>query len=193
MSLRSFYLPAFILSLLILGNGFIYLSTKENILSYKDNPPFRLDDFTQSYRLSSKSKLLNLLDGDPDTRWIKLQEGLDDRDWEVELKLTHKWNGEEYSPQAIQGIQVVPCSYSRVTLTPILREAINVDKVQRLPDDEILYSKDVQTKASVPILLPLNGRLNMKSTEIYPEGISILLLRGKFHSKDGCIQDIRVY
>lgn len=178
---------------MILGNGFIYLTTKENILSYKDNPPFRLDDFTQSYRLSSKSKLLHLLDGDPDTRWIKLQEGLEDRDWEVELKLTHRWNGEEYIPQVIQGIQIIPCSDSNVTLTPVLREAINVDKVLRLPDDEILYSQDIQTQASVPILLPLDRKLDLKPTQIYPEGIFILLLRGKFHSKDGCIQDIRVY
>jgi hypothetical protein len=72
-----------------------------------------------------------------ETNWKKLSQGLLDRDWEMELSLTHFWNGKVFIPKSLKTLEILPCDSSELVLSLILREAINVDKILRLPEDFI--------------------------------------------------------
>lgn len=176
----KFILPLTIIGLVILSNGMIAWNTKSKIPIYAENPPFRLDDFTGSYKTSSQSKLNHLLDEDPDTKWIKWNEGSQDRDFDIELRLTHKWDGSSFVPIDWKNFQIKSCSHHPARFSILLREAINVDKELRLPDDTVIFTQEYNLDPTKPIEIPLDNLLNTKPTQAYPEGISILTLRGKF-------------
>lgn len=182
-------IPYFLITFIILGNWLILSLTQKKLKEYKTNPPFRLDDFTQSYRISSQSKLLHLIE-EGEGVWFKLQEGLDDKDIELELRLTHFWDGNEFIPRKWNPLTIHPCSPSQGKLSILLREAINVDKELRLPDDTVIYSSGFQffpedVKEKRFLSLDLNSIVSLKKETTYPHGIYILVLRMKFApSKD---------
>ncbi|PJE02665.1 MAG: hypothetical protein CK427_07215 [Leptospira sp.] len=189
--IRRFWLPFIFVLAIALGNIYILTSSQSAILKYSENPPFRLDDFTKSYRISSDSKLSFLLDKDPSSSWQKLAEGLDDKDFELELRLTHRWNGKEFSPKLPESLVISTCSNSKLILSIILREAINIDKELRLPQDSLVFTQETDTQIDGTINIPLDSiRKKLKPTSNYPEGISILTLRGKFLGVDGCLREV---
>ncbi len=178
--------------LILLGNGYIFWTTQNKMKSYPSNPPFRLDDFTKSYKRSSLSQISYTLDQKKGTNWKKLSQGLLDRDWEMELSLTHFWNGKVFIPKSWKTIEILPCDSSELVLSLILREAINVDKILRLPEDFIQNTTTVQTQAGVPIYLDLKFKNELLPTKTYPEGIYIITLRGKHKGLNGCLEEIRI-
>lgn len=186
-----------ILLLVTLGNGLIFWNTRAKIPEYAENPPFRLDDFTKSYRFSSESKLIHLLDGDPSTRWTKLSTGADEKDFDMELRLTHRWDGDRYTPIPREKLEIQTCSAGSAEFSLVLREAINVDKELRLPDDRVVYSETYSFQANQTLDLPLDAKFSLSPTDTYPEGISILVLRAKFPEKSSrdseestCLQSV---
>lgn len=159
---------------------------------YSRNPPFRLDDFTQSYRVSSQSRLDHLLDGDPTTQWRKLRPGQPERDFDLELVLTHRWDGESYAPKDFSKIEILPCSPTKVQFSVLLRESINVDKELRLPEDHLVLSREIMTQPNVAIQIDLGSKLHLEPSKDYPNGISILVLRAQSHEMGVCLQEVKI-
>jgi len=159
---------------------------------YPTNPPFRLDDYTKSYRISSESNLNHLLDTSEKT-WIKLREGKPEADIDLELRLTHFWDGEKFIPHKWGSLEILPCSESYGILSLLLREAINVDKELRLPDDTVLMTEQFLFKANTFYTIPLNSFIHLRESDSYPHGIYILVLRFKFNPSQNppCLQKIR--
>ncbi|MCC5813237.1 MAG: hypothetical protein JJT78_00645 [Leptospira sp.] len=195
MNKSSFYIPSLVVGLIILGNLIIVWNTESKIPLYADNPPFRLDDYTRSFRISSESKLLHLLDEDLSTQWKKLGEGTPSADFDVELSLTHLWDGNLYATKNWDSLDLEFCSEQKTRFEVILREAINVDKELRLPDDEIFYSEVIQAKTGDKVSIDLKKLKDLPNRTDYPEGIYIVVLRGKVlesKSVPACLQSIKV-
>lgn len=191
--LRKFWLPFSFVFVIALGNIYILISSQAKIIKYNSQPPFRLDDFTKSYKVDSNSQLKNLLDKEPTTIWKKLSPGLDDKDFEIELALTHKWDGKEFVPKLPASIQIYTCTMSQLSLSIMLREAINIDKELRLPDDNIEITQEYLTEKNGAILISLEPiRKKLFTSNNYPAGISIVTLRGKYLDETGCLQGIEL-
>jgi hypothetical protein len=190
--IKKYWVAIGFIGIILLGNGYIYWTTQNKMKSYPSNPPFRLDDYTKSYKVSSLSQISNALDKNKDTNWKKLSEGLVDKDWDMELSLTHFWNGKKFIPKSWKTIEILPCDSSDLVLSLILREAINVDKILRLPEDFIQSTKTFQTQPGIPIYVDLQFKDKLLPTEIYPEGIYIITLRAKYKGLNGCVEEIRL-
>ena len=195
MSQSSYYIPSFVVALILLGNLLIVWNTESKIPDYAENPPFRLDDYTRSFRISSESKLLHLLDGDSSTHWKKLGEGNPEADFDVELSLTHLWNGELYATKNWDSLELEFCSEQKTKFEILLREAINVDKELRLPDDEVFTVEVVEAKMGDRLTLDLKKLRELSSVTSYPKGISIVVLRGKVlesHAHPACLKSLKI-
>lgn len=191
--LRKFWIPCAFVLAIAFGNIYILISSQSKIIKYADQPPFRLDDFTKSYKISPESRLSHLLDHDPTTNWLKLSEGLEDKDFEMELTLTHRWDGKEFIPKLPLSIKITNCSNSNLALSVLLREAISVDKELRLPNDTVELSQEYSTRENEKITISLDPiRRKLKPSQDYPQGISIVTLRGKFLNPEGCIQAVEL-
>ncbi len=179
---------------LILFNLYLYFYTEKKISLYSKIPPFRIEDFT----FSKKSKLLDLKDGDPKTVWLKEQESRYQKyDAELEYTLTHEYSNGNYIPKKINTLSVRICEDEttkpeKIQIDLFLREAINIDKALRLPDNFFVQSFDFQFGESLVEKKTFQLGPDLKITKQFPEGIFIytIFLKTFPEQKRICIADV---
>ncbi|WCL48584.1 hypothetical protein [Leptospira sp. GIMC2001] len=184
---RSTSLSILVVAIVLLGNAIIVLSNLNKMEIYPSSPPFRMVDHTKSYQISQESSISNLLDNDSETHWNKLKESPSTIDWEIELSLTHYWNGSEFVPKNWKFIDITSCSDTDLELTILYREAINVDKVLRLPEDFIQKKINIQLLKNQNSRVELDGIKKLERTMNYPDGIYILTILGKHKEDSACL------
>lgn len=172
--------------LLALLNVYIYFDTTKTIEVYKDNPPFFAIDFTNSHKQNPLSSVNNLLDKNPKTFWVKESKTIGDIDFEIELRLSHIYN-QGYQRRDFKRLVVKSCNkkkYSRpkvLILKLFLREAINVDKVLRLPEDRDIAKYRVEFASNL-VKIDISDVLVIQESKGFPENIYIIGVRGKVFS-----------
>lgn len=183
-------LPIFIAIILVLfGNYYLFSGTKKSINQYKENPPFRIEDATGSGGIHL------LLDKDKNTVWRKKQDGKEDFDFFLEMKLSHFWNGTEFSPREFHYLNVYACpgeSLPTFQMRFLLRESINVDKELRMPKDQLAFVYLFQEKNKSKVSIPLSKLPKFQKENNYPKNIYILTPEFKEVSKDGCFAEIEL-
>lgn len=189
-------------------NAYIYFNTEKKIVSYAKSPPFRMEDFTKSNRKNKSSKIKSLTDKDKSTFWIKAQNSFrPDYDLELELTLTHVYAEEKFKKKEFHSITFYSC-LTKENFTPLrspnqmqvdvfLREAINIDKELRLPNDTKVGSFILDFKNSDSQKIDISQLFALEDTNNFPEKISLLTLFIKDnsrHEKNGktCIAEIEV-
>jgi len=130
-----------VLPLLILFlNGYIILHSLRKLEQYDKIPPFNMIDYTRSGKVAPDSPLASLLDNDLATSWEKKSSG-DEFDFELELSLSHVYKDGKYQPKKFGNLYIQKCPGDRLekfTVSIFLREAINIDKELRMPNDTAL-------------------------------------------------------
>jgi hypothetical protein len=185
-------LSIFIVGILVLANLWLYKNSESKIQVYNENPPFIRLDFTHSARLNHKSKITNLFDKQESSCWIKSMEG-SKWDLDLELKLTHILGKNGFVPRDFEFLELKDCSGSEIhwKWEVYLREAINVDKELRLPEDKVVISGDFNGNQVVyKIDLP---KLELHTSEIYAaDKIFILGIRLKADKLGACLSEIQL-
>jgi len=177
---------------IILGNYHLVSSTNQKIETYHNSPPFRIGALFHGKDLS------NLLDSDPNTIWERKEKQEGQADFFLELKLTHFWSGNEFSPFPVKEIVWVSCNGRKLpefTAKLILREAINVDKELRLPIDTVIQTFVSKDKNQNYITKPILNTQPLKKESVYPNGIYIYTLEmslPKLISPNDCFSEIRI-
>ncbi len=189
-------------------NAYIYFNAEKKIQSYAKSPPFRMEDFTKSNRKNKSSMIKYLADKDKSTFWIKEQNSFrPDYDLELELTLTHVYAEEKFKKKEFHSITFYSC-LTKENFTPLrspnqmqvdvfLREAINIDKELRLPNDTKVGSFTLDFKNSDSQKIDISQLFSLEDSNNYPDKISLLTLFIKDdskHEKDGktCIAEIEV-
>jgi hypothetical protein len=189
-------------------NVYIYFTTEKKIISYSNSPPFRMEDFTKSYRKNKISQIKNLTDKDKSTFWIKEQNSFrPDYDLELELTLTHNYAESKFKKKEFHSIILYSC-LTKENFTPLrspnqmevdvfLREAINVDKELRLPKDTKVGTFVLDFENANKKTIDIANLFNLADSTRYPENIFLLTLFIKDKSQyksDGktCIAEIEV-
>jgi hypothetical protein len=186
----------FICLLVVFLNIWIFFSTRDKIQIYKENPPFPAIDFTLSEKLDPKSKLIHLLDNDPNTYWKKKRE-VGGWDIDLELRLTHYRTETIYKSRKFSYLELIPCIDSnwdgKVKAFVFFREAINVDKELRLPVEQEIFSGEFIEEENVRKLF-LADYPNLQNSELYSKGIYIFGTKLKFIGGKGeaCFTRINV-
>ena len=177
----------FALVFVLFGNYFLFSGTNKKIESYKENPPFRIEDATASTGLS------HLLDKNPSTVWRKIRNSQVDFDFFLEMQLSHAWDGNGFQPRKFESLVIESCPGETVPpfrLRFLLRESINVDKELRMPKDQMVFlfqSKEIGKKQ---ISIPLNQLPKFQKENEYPNNIFILTPEFKIETETGCIADV---
>ncbi|HMV78644.1 MAG TPA: hypothetical protein PL048_03565 [Leptospiraceae bacterium] len=177
------------------ANYQIYSNTKKKTEIYRKSPPFLAFDHTRSNSSGASSSLKNIIDRNPFTAWEKQNSRSGDWDLDVELDLTHRWNGEFFQSNRLNEIVIVPCAYDSAPKTlkvfAYIREAINVDKDLRLPVEQELYSDEIELEDR-PYVIDLEDQLKLNDSRVFPEGIYIagIKLASMEKTLQYCISDI---
>lgn len=176
---------------ILIANLYLFFRTEESISEYKLNPPFRIEDATGSGGLS------RLLDRDLDSFWEKKKQSPVGFDFFLEMKLSHFWNGNEFSPREFKSLSLIPCkgqTVPKLKLRFLLRESINVDKELRLPEDSLAFEMVSQSETETEIKIPLTKLPKFKAEKNYPKGIYILTPEFTIleDSKSKCISEIQI-
>ncbi|PJZ83902.1 hypothetical protein [Leptospira harrisiae] len=183
-------LPVFFaISLVLFGNYYLFSGTKKNIRQYNENPPFRIEDTTGSGGIHF------LLDKDKNTVWRKKQNGKEEFDFFLEMKLSHFWDGVEFSPRKFENLNVFACPGETLPTFQIrflLRESINVDKELRMPKDQLTFVYRFEEKNKSKISIPLSKLPQFQNEKNYPKNIYILTPEFKLLSKEGCIAEVEL-
>lgn len=185
-------LPILFCTLVIVSNWLIFSSTTEKINQYKHVPPFPSYDFT-----NSSTRILQLLDGDHTTYWIKDREA-GEWDFDLELRFSHEWKQKNYYPLSFSELVVVPCEgYPPVTLTLELfrREGINVDKELRMPKQEIMETI-LLTKVKEPFIYDVSKHFIDTEVKTEFDGLHMYILgvRGRVNADSGkpCLAEVEL-
>ncbi|TGK78098.1 hypothetical protein EHQ31_07080 [Leptospira montravelensis] len=179
----------FAIAFVLLGNYYLFTGTKKSINQYKENPPFRIEDATGSGGIHL------LLDKDKNTVWRKKQDGKEDFDFFLEMKLSHYWNGTEFSPREFRSLNVYACPGENLPtfqLRFLLRESINVDKELRMPKDQLAFVYLFQEKNKSKVSIPLSKLPKFQKENNYPKNINILTPEFKEVSMDGCFAEVEL-
>lgn len=179
----------FAISLLLFGNYYLFSGTKKKINEYKENPPFRIEDTTGSNGIHF------LLDKDKNTVWRKKQNGKEDFDFFLEMKLSHFWNGSLFLPRQFQNLHVFACpgeSLPAFQMRFLLRESINVDKELRMPKDELTFVYRFEEKNRSKVSISLSQLPKFQKETNYPENIFILTPEFKLNAAEGCISEVEL-
>lgn len=179
----------FAISLVLLGNYYLFSGTKKSINRYKENPPFRIEDTTGSGGIHF------LLDKDTNTVWRKKQQAKEDFDFFLEMKLSHFWDGTRFLPRQFQNLIVFACPGENLPAFQIrflLRESINVDKELRMPKDQLAFVYRFAEKNQSKISISLSKLPKFKKESNYPENIHILTPEFKLDSGEGCISEVEL-
>ncbi len=189
-------------------NAYIYFNTEKKLEAYAKSPPFRMEDFTKSYRKNKLSQIKHLTDKDKSTFWIKEQNSIHpEYDLELELTLSHIYAEEKFKKKEFYTITFYSCltkenysplrSPNQLQVDIFLREAINIDKELRLPKDKKFESYTLDFKNSDFQKVNVSQLFALEDSTHYPDNIFILTLFIKDKSqyaKDGktCIAEIEV-
>ncbi|TGL60689.1 hypothetical protein EHQ64_12775 [Leptospira sarikeiensis] len=181
---------------LVLSNYYLYSTTNSKLESYKSEPPFLRFDFTDSYLSDRSSQAPYLADGNLETKWRKLRPSNREMDFDLELRLSHRLKNGSYVPTNWKEIRVIACSNQTppLSLKVLEREAINVDKESRLPDDTEYLNTILDFSKSNVVSIPLNKAAGIVPQKEYPNGIWIWSVQGTFavSGQGSCIQDIQI-
>ncbi|WP_244288599.1 hypothetical protein [Leptospira dzoumogneensis] len=182
---------------LAFSNYYLYSTTKSKLESYKSEPPFLRFDFTDSYLVDRSSQAPYLADGNLDTEWRKLRPSSMKMDFDLELKLSHRLKSGTYVPTNWKGLNIIACSKNTppLSLKILEREAINVDKESRLPDDTEYSSVVLDFSRSETATVYLKKDAGPVPQKEYPHGIWIWAVQGIFEKigPDSCIKDIQLF
>ncbi|EQA44185.1 hypothetical protein LEP1GSC050_3817 [Leptospira broomii serovar Hurstbridge str. 5399] len=183
-------------SAILLANFYLFSTTEHKIEEYKNEPPFLRFDFTDSYLEDRSSQAFHLVDGKDSTEWKKLRPSSRAMDFDAELRLSHRLRNGIYSPSHWKEIIVRACSKKapKLKFKIFLREAINVDKESRLPDDIIYVSQTLDFSKSEEIRFPLTKKFYPVPAKDYPKGIIIWSVEGTFQGMgpDACLKEIQI-
>lgn len=177
------------------ANYKIFSDTEKKTEIYRKSPPFLAFDFTSSHSSGASSSLKNIIDRNPFTAWEKQSPRIGDWDLDVELDLTHRWNGEFFQSNRLNEIIITPCAYDagpkKLKVFAYIREAINVDKDLRLPVEQELFSEEIEMEDR-PYEIDLEDQLKLNDSKVFPEGIYIagIKLASMEKSSQYCISDI---
>ncbi|MCB1176934.1 MAG: hypothetical protein KDK36_05080 [Leptospiraceae bacterium] len=186
---------ASLICFLVLGiNLYIYSNTKKKIGKYNSNPPFIILDHTNSLKKNQNSKIKYLLDGNVSTTWTK-ELPKPENGWkfdiDLELRLTHIFNGEKYIERKFSNIEIIACSEKKVNweFEVYLREAINVDAELRWRSDNVLLNQVVEVgKEKISFELP---EYKLGDSKSFPaDNIRILEIRGRSKEIACCFSEI---
>lgn len=175
-------------------NFYIYWNTEKKIEAYAKSPPFRMEDFTKSNRKNKVSKIKHLTDHDKTTFWIKEQNSFrPDYDLELELALTHVYSDSKFKKKEFHSITFHSCltkdnslrSPNQLQVDLFLREAINVDKELRLPNDSKVVSFSLDFKDADFIKIDISKLFTLQDSNLFPENIFLVTLFLKDESKHG--------
>lgn len=191
------YLFLFIPFALLSANVFIFQKTKQNIHNYAENPPFLVRDFTSSYRENEDFQIRNLVDRNPETIWQKLRPSVQDMDFELELRLDHYFDGKSYPVAVYKDLVVKGCkdSFDILELKWILREAINVDKEMRLPEDTVIQTKILDLSKEKEFRIPIYDWNSPTPLDSFSNQMNIYVIQGKWlgpleKGEATCLSDI---
>ncbi|MCX7999734.1 MAG: hypothetical protein N3A69_12420 [Leptospiraceae bacterium] len=184
------FISVFFLTLLLGFNLYLYNATKKKIFLYNEIPPFIWLDYTNSEWKNPNSKLKYLFDKNLTTSWRKERESPKDWDLELELRLTHTFQNGVYFPKQFQFLKLFPCTPGFWKWEVFLNEAINVDKVLRLPESKTIASSNFELlETEKKILIP---ELNLKPTADFDENLFILGIRLKARELGTCLSEIEL-
>lgn len=187
-------------------NFYIYLNTEKKMEAYAISPPFRMEDFTKSNRKNKFSKIKNLTDQNKNTFWIKEQNSFrSDYDLELELALTHVYSESKFKKKDFHFMTFHSClskdtslkSPNQLQVDLFLREAINIDKELRLPNDSKVVSFPVDFKNADFVKIDISKLFTLEDSNRYPENIYIVTLFLKDNSKqevgaNTCLAEIEI-
>lgn len=164
---------------ILLSNIYLYFYSEHKIATYKKNPPFMIYDFTKSNRLNPASSIKHLLDGTEDTYWIKEREGEPSKDIELELRLSHYYHQGKFVKKNYKSLHIVHCkgkpiAQGTLEVELFLREAINVDKELRLPEEKVLAKYTISNSDSKEIVIDISKDLILQDSSQYPVNIFII-------------------
>ncbi|MCE9501402.1 MAG: hypothetical protein K8R21_13025 [Leptospira sp.] len=198
------YASIFIPATLILSNIFIFQRTYLKINSYRTEPPFFQTDFTRSGRIGDNSKLRSLFDNDVSTFWIKEQDATG-FDFEAELRLTHFYDQDGFHPKHWENLRITACENetlkfvrpASMQLELFSREAINVDKELRLPEEKIIGSYTINFETDSVKRISIKKELKIEESDSFPKKMYIIGIRAKLPAPAGnagkpCLSDIRL-
>lgn len=187
-------IASLILIFIVATNIFLYKTTNSKMEKYNQFPPFILLDHTHSNRINPNSKINHLLDTKKETVWKKESPRLEvgwKFDIDLELKLTHTFDGEKFTERKFKKLDILPCNEKPIEweVEIYLREAINVDKEMRWPDDYVIFQKKIIfSNKKFTISIP---EYNLGDETIFPsEKIRILGFRARSEETLGCFQEI---
>lgn len=178
------------LSLIVILNLYLYRSTKNKIDLYNQIPPFIWLDYTNSEWQNSNSKVKYLFDNKKETYWRKEKESPKEWDLELELRLTHTFQNGKFIPKNFRALKIIPCEPHVWKWELFLQEAINVDKVLRLPVPKPILSSNYESwekEKNIPV-----PSLDLKPTFGFDENLYILGLRLKAKELGACISEIQI-
>jgi hypothetical protein len=184
-----------IFPLLVGTNIWIIKSTQENLVQFSIIPPHTTFDFTRKRIKKTDTPLENLLDNNKLTVWKKGDLNSNEFDIELELGLTHKWDGVKYLPQKYDKVLIEACddfSKNQLTVQFFFKEGISMEKELRLP---LVLNFDVQQfEFSKELIVPINSNLELKEVVSRYNGKDIYLLgmRLKFPNLDACISGLKL-
>jgi hypothetical protein len=188
------FLVLFLPISLVLGNVYIYFTTKKKIEAYAKIPPFRTEDYTVSNKIDKSSELINLKDKNPDTHWKKLRDSRYKKyDAELEYTLTHEWKENQLVPKQFNSLRIILCKEDKpkdLDIDIFLREAINIDKDLRLPDSFFYKSYHFSEELKNEIIQKDFELKNLSISSEFPKNIFIITLFLKTSSPKSCISDI---
>lgn len=181
---------------LILSNYYLIVTSDSKLEFYRSEPPFLRFDFTDSYLEDRSSQAPYIADGNLSTEWRKLRPSSREWDFDAELRLSHRLKEGIYQPTPWKRIRVIACSRSAppLSLRVLEREAINVDKESRLPDDTEYRSVVLDFSRSGEAEILLQKQFSPVPKSEYPKGIVIWAVQGSFSKigKESCIKDIEI-
>lgn len=183
---------------IILGNFYLFNTTKNKIEAFTIQPPFLAFDFTNSYLSNRSSRIRNLLDQNPSTKWFKLRNSIQKEDFLVELRQTHHLKNQKPEISKWKTLHVVGCkeSVKILKLGIILRESIDMDTELRLPKDRIIGEKFLNFSESKHFKIPLDLYYKPEMGEEFPQNMFIWTVNGTWIAKDSdfskelCLEDI---
>lgn len=183
---------------IILGNLYLFGTTKNKIETFTIQPPFLAFDFTNSYLSNRSSRIRNLLDQDSSTTWFKLRNSIQKEDFLVELRQTHHLKNQKPEISNWKNLHVVSCheTVKTLKLSIILRESIDMDTELRLPKDRVIGEKFLDFSKSKHFKIPLDLYYKPETSEEFPQNMFIWTVKGTWVTKDSdflkelCLTDV---
>lgn len=198
--LSKILVPIFPIAIII-GNLYLFNTTKNKIEAFTIQPPFLSFDFTNSYLSNKDSRISHLLDRNPYTTWTKLRHSNRTEDFLLELRQTHHLKENKPEISKWKTLHVVGCKQTleKLKLGLILRESIDMDKELRMPKDRILGERVLNFSESKHFKIPLESYYQPETSLEFPQKMFIWTVNGTWitegrnypnEKKGFCLEDI---